>query len=283
MSDISQLNNLNVHDTLIELVNTVEDDEVAISLSSGIDSASILFALLECNKKVHVYSFTLDDRESRDFKVARELANRYNLEFTPIILSTNIEKLKKDILTLHNKYGCITKTQYECSWPYLYLIPVIKERVLATGIGADSHFVLSKKGILHYKDNPVEFRKAYFSNHNRGQLPQRTQMVDECNKILFEPYFSEKMINYLLNSTWEECNKPYQKMPIRRAFPNEFAKMHIYQHTNFQLGDSGISNLFEKLLNTDWNIYNYKSVVGIFNCVNRGEIVRVKNGRRKLI
>lgn len=281
--DTLQSNKLNVHDTLIELVNTIEDNEVAISLSSGIDSASILFALLECNKKVHVYSFTLEDRESRDFKVAKELANRYNLEFTPIILSTNIEKLKKDILTLHNKYGCITKTQYECSWPYLYLIPIVKERVIATGIGADSHFVLSKKGILHFKDKPVEFRKEYFSNPNRGQLPQRTQMADECNKILFEPYFSKKMISYLLNSTWDECNKPRQKMPIRRAFPNEFAKMHIYQHTNFQLGDSGISNLFEKLLYTDWNIYNYKSVVGIFNCVNRGEIVRVNNDRPKLI
>lgn len=93
--DTLQSNKLNVHDTLIELVNTIEDNEVAISLSSGIDSASILFALLECNKKVHVYSFTLEDRESRDFKVAKELANRYNLEFTPIILSTNIEKLKK--------------------------------------------------------------------------------------------------------------------------------------------------------------------------------------------
>lgn len=283
MSDILPSNELNVHDILVSLVSMIEDNDVAISLSSGIDSASVLFALMECGKKIHVYSFTLNDRESRDFIIAKELANRYDLKFTPIILPTDIDKLKKDVLTLHYNYDCFKKTQYECSWPYLYVTPFIQERVIATGMAADGHFVISKKGVLHFKDNPVEFRKAYFSNPDRCQLPQRTKMANECNKILFEPYLDKAMIEYLLYSTWEECNRPNQKMPIRRSFPTEFANMHVYPHTNFQLGDSGISELFEKLLYTDWNIHNYKSVVGIFNSVNRGEILEVHNEKRKLI
>ena len=276
MSDILQSNELNVHDTLINLVNQIPEDTVAVSLSSGIDSMSVLFALLECNKNVVVYSFTLDDRESRDFKEAKELAEKLNLPFRPVILSTDIETLKRDVLILGNEYGCKKKTDYICTWPYMYLTKMVSESVLATGMAADGHFVISKKGVLHFKDKPEVFRKSYFSNPSRCQLPQRTKLAKECGIKLFEPYLSQEMFDYLLHSTWEECNKPQQKMPIRRAF--NYPKMHL--HTNFQLGDSGITEHFEKLLNTDWNLHNYKSIIGILNCVTNGDIT---DGQWKLI
>lgn len=279
MSDISQSNELNVHDTLIKLTQSIKSKSVAVSLSSGIDSMSVLYALLECNKTVVVYSFTLDDRESRDFREAKELANKLNLKFVPVFLPTDIETLKKDVLKLHEKYDCIKKTDYICSWPYLYLSPMVSESVLATGMAADGHFCISKKGVLHYKDDIVTFRKNYFSNPNRCQLPQRTKMAEENDVELFEPYLDTLMYEYLLNSSWDECNKPQQKMPIRRAFDYE----HVHLHTNFQLGDSGINEHFEKLLLTDWNNKNYKSVVGIFNRINRGEIPNAKPKLRKLI
>lgn len=271
-----QSNELNVHDTLIELTSKIKEDTVAISLSSGIDSMSVLFALLECGKKVVVYSFTLDDRESRDFREARSLAESLNLKFVSVLLPTDIDTLKQDVLILGNEYRCKKKTDYICTWPYLYLTKAVKEKVLATGMAADGHFVISKKGVLHYKNDVETFRRNYFSNPSRCQLPQRTKLANECGITLFEPYLSNEMYEYLLHSTWDECNKPQQKMPIRRAF--EYPTMHL--HTNFQLGDSGISEHFNKLLNTDWNIHNYKSIIGILNCVTNGEI---NYGKRKLI
>lgn len=281
MSDISQSSELNVKPVLIDLVNKhITDEQVAISLSSGIDSVSVLFALLECNKIVTVYSFTLEDRESRDFKEARQLAQKLNLQFVPILLPTSINTLKDDCIKLHKKYGCVKKTDYVCTWPYLYLTKEVKQHTLATGMAADGHFVISKKGMINYKDNVVEFRKKYFSNPTRCQLPYRTALANEYDIKLFEPYLKKEMFEYLLYSTWDECNKPNQKMPIRRAFPDMYEKyIKIHNHTNFQLGDSGIAEHFEKLLQTDWNIHNYKSVVGVFNTINRGEL----NGRRKLI
>lgn len=281
MSDILQSNELNVHDTLIGLINNIQESDIAISLSSGIDSASVLFALLECEKSVTVYSFTLEDRESRDFKEAKSLADKLNLSFTPVFLPTDIQTLKDDCIKLHEKYGCIKKTDYICTWPYLYLTPKVEQRILATGMAADGHFVISKKGMIHYKNNVEEFRKQYFSNPSRCQLPCRTLLAEEYNIKLFEPYLEREMYEYLLHTTWLECNSPKQKMPIRRAFPDMYEEYmsNIYNHTNFQLGDSGISEHFNKLLDTDWNRHSYKSVVGIFNMINRGEL----DGRRKLI
>lgn len=281
MSDILQSNELNVHDTLIELTNNIQESDIAISLSSGIDSASVLFALLECEKSVTVYSFTLEDRESRDFKEAKLLADKLNLSFVPVLLPTDIQTLKGDCIKLHEKYGCIKKTDYICTWPYLYLTPKVEQRILATGMAADGHFVISKKGMIHYKNNVEEFRRQYFSNPSRCQLPCRTLLAEEYNIKLFEPYLEREMYEYLLHTTWLECNSPKQKMPIRRAFPDMYKEYmsNIYNHTNFQLGDSGISEHFNKLLDTDWNRHNYKSVVGIFNMINRGEL----DDRRKLI
>ena len=48
----------------------IPDNEVAVLLSSGIDSASVLFSLLEAGKKVTAYTFCLDDRVSTDLKYA---------------------------------------------------------------------------------------------------------------------------------------------------------------------------------------------------------------------
>lgn len=279
MSDILQSSELNVHDILIDLVQKIPQKDVGISLSSGIDSVSVLLALLECGKNVTVYSFTLDDHESTDFVCAKDLANKLDLKFVPVLLPTGLDVLYKDLLMLHNKYGCIKKTEYECSWPYLYVCKVIEQEVLATGMAADGHFVISKKGILHFKDDCKKFRENYFSSPNKCQIKQRYKMAEENGFTFFEPYLSNEVYQYLLNTTWEECNKPQQKMPIRRAF--DFGKyMKVKNHTNFQLGDSGIAKHFEGLLNTDCNLHNYKSIVGIYNSINKGELPNVK---RKLI
>ena len=270
MSDTLQLNKYNVHDILIKLCETIKESDVAIALSSGIDSVSVLLSLLECGKKVFVYSFTLDNHESRDYLIAKSLSKKLKLSFTKISLPTNLDVLKIDIKNMAKKYDCRKKTDFECFWPYMYLMKDVEQGILASGMAADGYFAISKKGVLHYKDDVQTFRRNYFSNPNRCQLMQRVRLAEELHLKLFDPYLDKSMYDYLYESSWEECNKPYQKMPIRNAFDYE-QYIKIYPHTNFQLGDSGISKHFELLLNTDWNRHNYKSVTGIFNSVVRGE------------
>lgn len=69
-------------------------------------------------------------------------------------------------------------------------------------------------------------------------------------------------------------------MPIINSFSDNFENLPSKLNSqNLQTGDSGISDLFSKLLYTDWNIRNYKSVTGIFNSINRDEIYH-SNKRR---
>lgn len=270
MSDILQSNDLSVHDILVNLASAVNEESVAVLASGGIDSWSAVFALLEVGKKVHIYSFTLDDRESSDFLKAKELSAIYGLEFTPIILPTNIDTLKQDILFLSDTFDCTKKVEFECLWPFLYAYATITEKVVGSGLCADGYFCISKSGCLHYKDRIDEFRERYFAN-NGSQYKHHQLMAQHFNKKLFMPYNSSEMFAFFVGKTWEQCNVPRQKQPIFNSYRNEFQSNNFKKHSNLQLGDSGISEHFDKLLNTDWNTHNYKSVTGIFNSVTRGE------------
>ena len=255
---------VSLHDILINEVCRLPKNDVALCLSSGIDSQSLFFAMLASGITPHVYSFTLEDRESRDFTEARALAAKMCAPFTKVTLPLDVDTLINDCYTMARDYGAKKKTDFECLWPFLYMYPAIKEKYIVTGIPADGHFCLSKKGILHYKNDVDAFREIYFSNPNAGQKILRAQLAYKYGKINVDPYYSPNIAHALKGMTWDELNKPQQKMPIRNSF-TYFATMKVHNHTNFQLGDSGIAEHFKTLLDTRLNDKGYKSVVGIYN------------------
>jgi hypothetical protein len=73
------------------------------------------------------------------------------------------------------------------------------------------------------------------------------------------------MIKQFVGRSWDEVNKPKQKQPIRDSFPDMFKRIKVFPHTNFQLGDSGISDHFAQLVHTALNKKGHTSVVGVYN------------------
>jgi hypothetical protein len=65
-----------------------------------------------------------------------------------------LANLKEDLIDLI-RYGAKTKTDFECGWPMLYAYKLIKEKNIFSGFGADGHFCISKKGMIHFK-NKIE-------------------------------------------------------------------------------------------------------------------------------
>lgn len=254
---------IDVKKVLIDCASTSSND-VAVLLSSGIDSASVMFALLEAGKNVTAYSFCLEDRTSRDVKYAEITAKEFGVPFVRIDLPTSIEVLREDLVDLI-RMGAKKKTDFECGWAMLYAYPAIQQTEIFSGMGADGHFCISKKGVLHYKNRIDEFRNNLFSNPSYGQAHMHSNFSRVYKKDWIAPYMTLAMIEQFKGSTWDDVNRPHQKQPILDAFPKEFARIKIFKHQNFQLGDSGISEHFEKLLDTDLNVNKHKSVVGIYN------------------
>ena len=65
---------LQVREHITNTVAKTGDRSCSVLMSSGIDSHSVLFSCLDAGLKPVITSFTLDDRESRDFRAARHAA-----------------------------------------------------------------------------------------------------------------------------------------------------------------------------------------------------------------
>lgn len=261
----------NVRDVLLKEAKAIKSDNVAVLLSAGVDSNSCMFALLEIHKQVSAYSFVLNGRMSTDYLGASRNARRFGVPFHSVLLPSDVGTLQNDILRLH-ALGARLKTDYECMWPMLYAYDAITEDAIFSGLGADAHFCLSKKGMIHYRDDIDAFRKGLYDSPTYTQVKLHQTLASQHNKTTYIPYLVDAMKQEFLGTTWNEVNRPRQKQPILNAFPDQFRLIKVRPHTNLHLGDSGISNHFKLLLNSNWNTSNHKSVVGIFNAVNRGEI-----------
>lgn len=246
----------------------------AVLLSSGVDSHSVLFACLELEIPIEAYSFTLDTKESRDFKYARATAEVFGVSFKKVALPTNVEALKKFCLYAV-KNGARGKTDFECMWPMATAFRRAAKdghRFVLSATAADSHFALSKKANMHYKDKVDLYRRLVFSKRNTGQKLLLRAEAAKLDMEYFTPYDTTRMCSELHGYTWDELNKPQQKQPIRSAFPEYFEKCKTTVHTNLQLGDSGIASHFNILLSSDWNRWGYKATKGIYNRLVSGDI-----------
>lgn len=248
---------------------------VAVLLSSGVDSNSVLFACMELKLDVTAYSFTLGNFESRDFKYARETARILNVPFEPVHLNPSVEHLIKYV-NFAVRVGCTSKTDFECFWPMMIAMRRAHRDhhgFVLSATAADSHFALSKKANMHFKDNVDQYRVNVFKKRNTGQKLLLRAEAARLGMTYLTPYDTTRMCSELHGYTWDDLNKPKQKQPIRDSFPEQFNKIKVTNHTNLQLGDSGIASHFELLLDTDLNVGGWKSVKGIYN-----QLVRDFNG-----
>ena len=104
----------------------VQSEEVALLASGGVDSLSLGFAAHRLGKKVYAYTFHLEDDYSYDAKKAEEAADKMGWEINITVVPK--DNLEQDFFTLLNKYKCKKKTQYECTFPFLYIFPKIKQK-----------------------------------------------------------------------------------------------------------------------------------------------------------
>lgn len=244
--------------------NETGGHDVAILMSGGTDSCTLLFTALRLGKKVHCYTFRPFGQDTYDSTKAKEICDIFNVPITIIDLPE--VNLVNDFKLLASKYNCKKKTQYECTWPYIYTFPIIKEKYILSGLAADGYYGVSKKAMIHFRhtlEKMQEFRKSYFKdNPNPAGYLQLKQFCEEYNKILCVPYLDDSIYNYFYTKTWEDINKPYQKHLIQSRF-DEFKKIKIKGHINYQLC-AKVDKLFEKLLdNKEINLYNRKRVMDI--------------------
>ena len=262
----------NVRKVLLDELAAIPDYSVGLLLSGGIDSASLMFGLLEVGKRVTAYSFMLDGHVSTDFALARRNARAFGVPFVPVFLPRDLPSLKRDLYRLARTGKATRKTDFECGWPMLHAYPAVRERVVVSGMGADGHFCISKKGMIHFRDRIDDFRRGLYASPGYAQRPLHELLASAQGKVAVLPYMTDAMRAEFLGTTWDQCNRPRQKQPILDAFPDQFARMKVLPHTNLQLGDSKIAQHMSGLLRSDWNRRGAKSIVAIYNDLAAGRL-----------
>ena len=256
------------------LVNEIEKafppkSFVHVATSAGIDSSALVIAVKDAGMNPIITSFTLNDRESTDFKGAKKLANYFNLEFVPVYVPTDKETIIGSVMANMFHYHFKKKADVECMYPFINMIQHLHKlgaKNLLNGLGADSHFCLSKKGMIHYKHTKKlfqQFRKEYFYGKENLQV---TMLPIICRKYgikISTPVWEQSIYDLFSDSTWDELNKPRQKEPIRSAFP-ELTPLKLKNHTNLQLGDSGIAETVGEIMRKEFTP-RAKSPVSAYN------------------
>ena len=249
------------------------DQTVAVLMSGGTDSLTVAAAAHRLNKKLNCYTFRVDGKDSDDSIYAEKACKHFGWNFK--LIDVPVNNIENDFFTLIKKYECKKKTHVECTFPFLYVYPHIKEKYILTGWAADGYYGVSKRANIHFKHTKElmnKFRQGYF-----GKLDETTQkfipgnpvgvkqqmlLAKSVDSILVAPYVDKKVWDWMIQYDWDFFNKPYQKAPLFDAFP-ELLEIKRRNHLNLQLA-AGIPNYFEKLLdNKKINVYNRSRIMDL--------------------
>lgn len=244
----------------------VPEDEVAVLLSGGIDSISVALTAHRMGKKVTAYTFHLEGQESYDSKKANQVAKTFGWDIVDVAVpKTGLVPAWK---RLAYKYGCRKKTHFECIYPFLFVLPLIKEKKVLTGWGADGWYGLSKKAQCNKKyrvkksiEGLNKFRDDYFGMDSVAGHKQLKIVASHYDLTVVMPYINEPTVEEFFRSKdWFECSDgaqvagSKQKSIVRRCFQQELEQIGtVSPHANLQMC-SGINVLFDQLLeNTEIN------------------------------
>jgi asparagine synthetase B (glutamine-hydrolysing) len=263
-----------IRELMLELCQTPK--KATVFLSSGVDSNAILCAFLANDIKPTVTTFCLDGQPSTDFRSAQDTAKKLGLDFLPVFLPTDLDALVEDLKFMIANFHLKKKAELEAFWPCWYAIRAAHDnglRVIANGLTAGGLFGddrnCSIRGAGDDGDDATwldEIRAEKFTKPNYGQKWAWDITTGERLIEVISPFRDKRFRDILQGHSWQSCNKPTQKQPLRDAFP-EMARLKIKKHTNLQLGDSGISDLFGELIGHPINKTGALSVVGIYNSI----------------
>jgi len=255
-------------------------EPLAIATSNGVDSKSLVISAVEdAGYRPTIISMTLDDRESKDFRGARDIAREYGLDFIPIRLPTDAATIERDIVRLIRTYRCLKKTSIECNWGMLYVFDELRRRNIGSLVGGyrmDEHFqidrepmfALHRSGLLNSRSDDAvrlfqRLRNDSFSKPNAAGTRDLRRIGQSYGVMTHLPSLSQGLFELWSDKAWVEVNKPKQKYPIRVAFPT------LYNNalgSQLQLGDSGIRDLVAATAIKRWKP-SAKSSIAAYNVV----------------
>lgn len=244
-----------------------KESKVALLFSGGLDSQTCLYSLLDIGITPKLYTFHLDGENNKDLIESLRIARELNLEIETITIKKNISDLISDIKYITQELGYDRKTNVQCTYPFLHVLPKISEEIIISGLGADDLLGSSKSMSINYSKDKIGFtekRMSVIRNPLSSAIEPIQKIAMNYNKKLVLPYRNKEVMNYLLTLSWEDINKPKQKNVTYEAYKEEIIRLSSYRRNSNLQVDSKIREWHNELLNTELNYNNRKRVDEIY-------------------
>ncbi|MGG0667875.1 asparagine synthase-related protein [Lederbergia citrisecunda] len=245
-----------------------EKESVALLFSGGVDSLTCLFSLLEIGIKPSLYTFYLEGKPNNDLYYSEKVASIFNLKHNVIMIPYDIEQLENHVKYIVSSLPVDRKTNVQCVFPFLYLLPEIKEQYVVTGLCADDLYGSTKGVAIKGSKNKSVFDKIREKSRNNpnasAYLPIKTLVEDDHNKTLVAPYRDKNVFDYFMSKSWSELNKPKQKQVAIDVYSKYFNAHDIYRRNSSLQVESGIREYHNELINSQLNRNNRKRVDEIY-------------------
>ena len=173
---------------------------ICMALSGGVDSITVLTLVKELFPELPIYviSFGFDENDF-DIKKAREISQKFDLDFESVIFTNFMNNLPEQI-------SIIKEPKINYYWYAVAKKAKEKSDFLFTGDGSDELFagyVFRYSKFLEITKDSFSWKekvKSYLECHNRDWVPDQEKMFDKkmnfsWEKIyeIFKPYFDNNL------------------------------------------------------------------------------------------
>jgi hypothetical protein len=256
--------------------------ETALMFSGGVDSSTILAAMLECGVKPDLYTFYLQGSKSKDIKIAREISKEFDLNLNELEIPSNFDALVSDIKSVIRICRRTSKAHVQCAHPWIYLSSKCKQDGHSSamiGMSADGLYGTNRKGAIIYKTKGEDEFRKYRAKKDNDYLSSDSSVFKLSKHFgvqLWDLYAQYSIGGFLLSLTYDQMHKPIQKAVAINAFP-EFWKRGNWIRLNSPLQiESGLREFHDQIIKSSLNKRESKTVLGVYNDIAKEMNIDVK-------
>lgn len=259
-----------IKEYLIDNIKSLNETNLALSYSGGTDSNCILFSCLEIGIKPILYTYTVKGYLSPDLQISKRVAEFFKLKLYICEIPKETDSIYNDVMRMF-KDGISGKVNIQCMHGHYYVAPQVKEKIILNGSGIDGIYGVYKNMVLvkkSYKWNIL--RQEHLNKPNDDAMIYQSELFKRYGIQVYYPYRQKNILDYLMSKSYDEINKPKNKIITIKDFQNYYDKItKIYNPRGSQQIRAGTRTLHDNLLGSKYNKWNCKSIIQFYNYLKK--------------